>query len=641
MDALLTLSADCTWLVLWLAACATLGLAFRASLAGTGTHAEAPWPNPELALFFTICTGLALHVLVLIVLAVFHLLRPLPVVLALAVLTAGSVWLLARRPTEWHGFAASFRTGPGGWLRVLPILLLILPWILRPLLPPGGSDALTYHLPYARFYLEQGGLAVNETLRFPLHTHNVNLLYAAALIRPGATLAQLLHAAMGFLAMLGVYGIARHWQGWPAAVLAAAGMLLLGEFRYSFSTAFVDNGVLLFVTAAFLALALWSEEGSRRLLWCGALFAGTAMGTKYFGALFAIPLGLMVLWFSRDLKLTARFALAVAGTGLFWYLRSWWISGNPVHPFAGDLFGYWLWTAEELKGQMLELKGHGVERTWLNFLLLPERMFSERLSFNGATGMGGILVGAFMLSCLLLPWQRPAVRIMQLTSLAWLVFWFLSSQVIRYLMLVVPLMSLTAAIAWTGIIARVTDTRGRAGERPVIRSAALGTAALLVSLLLLTAYSVRELRRELPRFPLQAEQREQYLLSRQPSYEIALAAIADPRIGAGPVLQFMLQEIRWFYPGSVYGDWMGKHAFRRYGHIGPSDRWEINHSAALHRQVTEAGIRAVAMSKAGDIQFRPQEIASYRDYFEIVVETDQAVLMVPRPIPPAIASRAP
>ena len=246
--------------------------------------------------------------------------------------------------------------------------------MLRPLGPPYGTDALTYHLPYARFYLEQGGLAVIETLRYPLHTHNINLLYSAALIRPGATLAQMMHAAMGLLALLGIFGMSRHWHNWVTATLSAAGVLLFAEYVRSFGYAYIDNGVVLFVTAAFLCMALWTEDRQNTLLWFCALFAGTAMGTKYQGALFTIPLGLMVLWFSKDLKLTFRFALLTSLFGLFWYVRSWLISGNPVHPFAGDLFGYYIWTAEDLASQMGELKSHGIDRSLLNFLLLPEQI---------------------------------------------------------------------------------------------------------------------------------------------------------------------------------------------------------------------------------------------------------------------------
>ena len=630
MQSLLTLVIDLAWLAAWLAGSAAFGLACWVALAPRVEAVREYWPNPELAVFFATATGLALHILLLLALALLHLLRPLPMLALFAAVTAASATYLAATAAGRQVLAATFRRSWGEWLPVLPGVFLLLRWVLRPLTPAGGSDALTYHLPYARFYLEHGALVVDETLRFPLHTHNVNLLFAAALIRPDATVAQGIHAALGLLAVLGVYGLARHWRGWPTAVAAAIGMLFVSEFRFSFTTAFVDNGVVLYVTAAFVALALWSENGPRNLLWWAALFAGTAMGTKYFGALFTLPLGLLVLWSSRSLGLTIRFALAVSAFGLFWYLRSWWISGNPIHPFAGALFGHWLWSPDELVNQMQELKQYGVPRTWLNFLLLPVRLFTESARFNGAPGNAGLLVGAFLLSCLWLPWQRPVVRAMQLTGLAWLLFWFWSSQIIRYLMLVVPLMSLSAAVAWAGLTDRLRRPGGARPDAP--RSSGDGASQVLRIFVLITAtYCVLGIAGDLRKVPLLDHSRAHWLREMQPAWELGSAAAADPRIGDGPLLQFMLPEIRWFYGGTVYGDWMGPWAYQRFGHIGPDGDWEIDPPATLHAKMTAAGIRAALVNKRRVEQFNVRDLPGYGSHFEFVLETDHGALLLPRP----------
>ena len=107
------------------------------------------------------------------------------------------------------------------------------------------------------------------------------------------------------------------------------------------------------------------------------------------------------------------------------------------------------------------------------------------------------------------------------------------------------------------------------------------------------------------------------------------AAASDTRIGNGPILQFRVPEAKYFFPGSVYGDWMGPYTYKRYGHVGLSGHWEINDSETLHRQVTKEGFTAVVMRKNPDIQFSPQPIKSYREHFEIKLETDDGVLMIP------------
>ncbi len=617
-------------LAAWLISCLLPGIVLWGLVAGAGRTQSMPWPNPELALFFTVCAGLSLQILLLIILAVSNLLSPVPILAVLAGLVAGSVVALKLNPAIWEDFTRPFRLTGFEWLQILPVFLLILPWVLRPLGPPYGMDALTYHLPYARFYLEHGGLAVNETLRFPLHTHNINLLYAAALIRPGSVLPQMMHAAMGWLAVTGVYGMSRHWHNWFTGILTAAGVLLLKEFVHSFGYAYVDNGVLLFVTAAFLCMALWVDSRQRSLLWFCALFAGTAMGTKYQGALFTIPLGLMLLWFSKDVKLTARFAFLTGVFGLFWYLRSWVISGNPVHPFAGDLFGYYIWSAKELAAQIVELKSHGIDRTLLNFLLLPWKLYSESLRFNGYTGNGGVLVGVFMLSCLLIRWQKPFVRALQITCLAYLIFWFWSSQVLRYLMLITPLMSLAAVTAfavfaemiWNG---QKIKTSGKSSKSITT----VGKAFLFATLALLLGFGLQNLRLDRHRVPLTAQQQTEFLRREVPAYDLMLAASADPRIGMGPILQFRVSESRYFFPGTVVGDWMGLYGYKQFAHIGPTGYWEIDGSESLYQKVKERGIKAVAMHKHADV-FWPQDIASYRDHFDIVLETADGVLMIPK-----------
>lgn len=630
LETLGILAGNYAWLFAWLVTCLVPGVACWGVITKSDRSLGSPWPNPELALFFTISTGLAIQIILLIVLAVSGLLSAVPIMVTLSGLMLGSLVSLKLNPVFWNRFIEAFRRSGSEWLTVLPILLLILPWVLRPLGPPIGTDALTYHLPYARFYLEHGGLAVNETLRYPLHTHNINLLYAAASLHSGAVLAQIMHASMGVLALLGVYGVSRHWHGWVSGVLTVVGVLLFREFVRSFGYAYVGNGVILFVTAAFLSMVLWVETRNRWLFWLSAFFAGIAMGIKYQGAFFTIPLGLMALWFSRDLKLTVKFALLTSVTGIFWYAHSWLVSGNPVHPFAGEIFGYYIWTAEDLVGQMHELKSHGVDKGLVNFLLLPERMFSARNSFNGYTGNGGVLIGAFMLSCLLIYWQKPIVKAMQLICLVYLIFWFSTSQVIRYLLLITPLMSLCTITAFAESISRLRYGQkvfefGNS-QKPEFYT---GKVFLAFGLILLAWFAFNTIRMDRHRVPLTKQQQTEYLRKEFPAYDLMNAAASDTRIGNGPILQFRVPEAKYFFPGSVYGDWMGPYAYKRYGHVGLSGHWEINDSETLHRQVTKEGFTAVVMRKNPDIQFSPQPVKSYREHFEIKLETDDGVLMIP------------
>jgi hypothetical protein len=623
------------WLLLWIASAGLAGLALQAFLLDFSA-AESPWPNPELTIFFSVSAGLALQIALLILLAMVRQLNATAVLVTSTVLAGSSIWLLSLRPHCIQSVVAVMRRPWLEWLAIVPVLLVIAAWLVRPLGPAAGSDPLTYHLPYARFYLEQGGLAVNETLRFPFHAHNLNLLYAAALMRPysieSPALAQMLHAAMGWLSLLGVYGATRMWRDWPSALLVVLAVLLLDEFVFSFSAAFVDNGVMLFVTGAFVAVARWQQNGDQGWLWLAALLIGTAMGTKYLGAWFTVPLGLCVLWHSRNLRLAIRFTVLVSATGLFWYLRSWWLVGNPLHPFAGELFGYSIWTAHDLQGQMRELGSHGLAKTWQNLLLLPWKMFTDWHRFNGASGNAGWLIGLFMASCLLLPWQRSVLRPIHLTCLVYLVFWFSSSQVIRYLMIILPLMSLCAVLVWADVLAGLCThisarlTRGRLVAFP----ARSKTIILVATVLVLIYLAAQRGYRELLWYPLTLERQQQALLDSQPAYAPAVAAVANQRLAHRPILQIQLPEFRWFYAGEVYGDWMGKYPYRDFGYIGASEHWEISPGETLREQLQSIGAAALVFNRKPDIQFSPQPLDSYLREFDLLHATDEAALLVPR-----------
>jgi 4-amino-4-deoxy-L-arabinose transferase-like glycosyltransferase len=620
------------WLAAWMLSALLAGLALQSVLLDSG-ELRPPWPNVELLVFFSVAGGLAIQIAVLILLALLDQLNPAAVLSATVAMSIASLWLLWKQPRIIQQLLGLLHKPWPEWLAVLPVLLVIAAWVIRPLVPAAGSDPLTYHLPYARFYLEQGGLAVDETLRFPLHTHNVNLLYAVALMRSDSVvspaLAQMLHAAMGWLSLLGIYGAARAWYGWPAALLASMAVLLLGEFVFSLSAAFVDNGVMLFITGAFLALTRWQQGEDRGWLWFAAILAGTAMGTKYLAALFTLPLGIWVLWHSRSLKTTVQFALLVSAVGLFWYVRSWWLVGNPVHPFAGEIFGYSIWTADDLRNQMMELGSHGLDKTWLNLLLLPWKMFSEAQAFNGITGQAGWLVGLFMLSCLLLPWQRQELRPVHLWCLCYLVFWFSTSQVIRYLMVMLPLFSLCMVVAFAEMFQRARGATSQpwttSGRRPL--PGAASPMLLVLVVVVLGYFSLQRIYREILRFPLTPEKQQQALLQSQPAYAAALAVLADERVSKGPILQIQLAEFRWFFPGTVYGDWMGRYPWSGFGYVTSQYRWEINPGPELREQVKAIGAVAVVYRKNPGEQFRPQHLSSYTDDFEVLLETDEVVVM--------------
>jgi len=627
MDIAAIFLTEYAWILLWWLSCAVPGAVLLMTLEHQLDQMPAPALPLELAVFFSFAAGLVLQIGLLIVLAIFGLLFVKAVLLTFGVVLVASVCLLnsAWRDAGLPHWLA--RPSVAELLAVLPVFLLVGAWALVPLGPAMEHDELSYHLPYARFYLEQGGLAVNQYLRYPLHAHNFNVLFTLALMRDSLSMAHLLHASAGFATLLAVHGMARREYGSFTAFLAVFLCLGWGELTRSFGNAYADLGLMLFVVAGAFAVLEW--EARRQVSWLvlAGVFAGAAMGTKYFGLIFAAMLAMWVLWSGRNIRQLLVFCGVSGVVGAFWYVRSWLISGNPVHPFMGDWFGYYIWSADNLTAQMAELKTHGVARTLVNFLRLPELFYSSKLQFHGSIRMDWLLLGIFYLA-ILMAWRLPrSWRPMVWLSAVFLVYWFSSAQILRYLLPVVPLMALVASATVTEILCRAGSHLSRV--LPETKKIA-GRVVLPLVLVMSVYYGMQHWRVDLFHVPMTAEAQHDFLSRNNTGYALFLAAAADPRIGAGPLLQFNHAGSIFYFPGEMYGDWNGPQAFLRYLEADQSRQLRVLSAERMANLLNEQGIRGVVFAFDAYGMFFPQDRADYAQHFDLVLENHFGMVMVPK-----------
>lgn len=415
---------------------------------GLWTSVLASQRNGWLRAFFALSAGMALDTALLFALGLAGLLRA-PVVLPL--LAALGSWALLRMGRAgWRDLARRDAPGPApaAWITAglaLTALALFAAVLLVSVRPPGHWDDTMYHLPLARGYVESGGFPLQPYLRFPLFPQNANLLMALGLMAGGegggALVAQWLANLPLFVSALGVIGLLRSQTGalWPG-VLAATLMLGFKPLTGTFGFAYVDVTVMMYVWAAVLATALGARPGAAAgwFLLAGAM-AGMAAGTKYLGIVAgALPLVWLALA-RRDAPAVLAYSAAAAAVGCWWYLRAWLVSGNPVHPAAPSLFGYFLWNAEDVAGQVTEQATHGVARSLLALwpalakadaqllvLLAPAALWWRR--FDDATKLNLVVVAGYLL------------------------FWLHVTQVARYLApMVAPAAALIGWTAWQAI----------------------------------------------------------------------------------------------------------------------------------------------------------------------------------------------
>jgi hypothetical protein len=397
------------------AVCAyTLGLALLAVLNATEVR---DGPPPRL---LAIPAGTGMLALWLFVLASIGALRPAWIIASLAPAVAGAGYVVLKHGSSGAARSKARPTEP--WLRAAAGLL-VLTVVLLAMSAPLEWDELAYHLPYARDYAAAGGLVVSENLRFPLHSHNYQLLYAAALLFAHEPAAHLLHALSGALVAAGMFAFARHHFTRTAAILS---VILYFSFAGSlFDAAYADLGVTLFVFFAFYSFTLWQQSRNDGFLLLAAFLLAIAAGTKY-QALAQLPAFALALIFASRrhwARPAARAAAVFLLFGSWWYLRNWLVSGDPVHPLGAELFGYWLWDEADLAGQVADI---GRFRHHLPPELIPALGF------------------------LALRRRRdPVLRSLLIVALAGLAAWYLTSRYDRYLLPTYPFLAMLSAAVIT------------------------------------------------------------------------------------------------------------------------------------------------------------------------------------------------
>ncbi len=500
-----------------------------------------------LVLFFQQVLGIGGAMLVLLGLALvgaFHV----PGILGACVPVALAALWLKRRPPPQALARGDALDGPAGaagagvalweWavLLVGVVFMGMAAWRF-----PGHWDDTAYHLPLARTIVEHHGLVANEWLRFPYFPAYAQLLFAAGLLLD-AFLAQWLATWPVVVTLMGLMGAGRWLLGHAAwGVLAWLIYVYTPLVKSILGFAYLDVLLALYATAAGLAAVVWVQADGRkehRWLLLAGLCAGIASGIKLQGLVVAAAVGMGVLVFSGGSRQAVRnlawYGFACLAVCVFWYLRSYWVTGDPIHPAGGSVFGYYLWTPQDLQAQVAEQAVHGVPKRWANFL-------------DGLLKVKAI----FLCAALVIPvfaWgrRRPWLLIWLVVVLL-VLFWFWVSQVSRYLMPVLPLGALLALAPVRYLLV------WGAAKLPPVRGAGALLAVAASALMLVHVGITGSKQWQQPTVQAQRAGRSDVILLERAQ---ALQAQHGHR-----VLNFGFENAFFFYSGQLVGDWFGPASF--------------------------------------------------------------------------------
>ncbi len=252
------------------------------------------------------------------------------------------------------------------WLLVAWCLITL----VAALAPPADNDwdGLAEHLAQAEIYART---ATYQPLWYDHHSHfpaAVQLLFTVGVLFQGAALAKLFHWLFGVICLGAACAIAHRFIGASAAkwtALVVASTPLVG---WLMQIGYVDLSTAAYGLLALWAFLAWRERPSARGAALCGLMAGGMMATKMqgiplFGVLFAAILVQGVL--GRIRPRTQAKSLVAAGVAAFlvagpWYIKTWVLTGNPVYPFAYDVFGGKYWGEAEARGYDYHQKEFGV-----------------------------------------------------------------------------------------------------------------------------------------------------------------------------------------------------------------------------------------------------------------------------------------
>lgn len=353
-------------------------------------------------------------------------------------------------------------------LGILALLGLLLPLYILAMTPAIAWDSNVYHLALPKLFLAHEGfrsVPMNVYGHWPLNTE---LLFGLAMLGQDYVLAKLVHFGFGLLVLYAVYVGCRSLHK-PAGSKEISGWLamalLLGNdvVGYEFSVAYVDLAHAFFLTAAFLFTLRGlddPEHGTQPILLAG-ICCGLVAGTKLSGI--AGTAVLATLWIPRLVqgkspglvrRLLVWFALPVLVLWAPWLFKSTWFTGNPFYPLLHDSFGGPDWSAS-LAGQLQAWHdGIGMGHGFTDYLLLPLRVILQGGpgydQFDGEIGSFWIVVLPLAL------WgarrQQMVRRALAVAGL-YFVFWALSSQQMRLLVPILPLLAIAGAVTITELLA--------------------------------------------------------------------------------------------------------------------------------------------------------------------------------------------
>lgn len=436
-------------------------------------------PDEGLQGIFYQALGLGVLALLVSFLGLLGQFRPVPVLILTAVVLAAGIKQIPEFAGWFSGSCKRLFGGrtPAEYLTGLSLLLVFGLALLLNQLPEVANDALCYQLNVAKQFAWKHSL-VPDVYDFNSYTSILmNSLYAIGLLFQSVPLAKMFHAWAALLLTGAMIFTLEKETGaaWRARILGLLFFLTPTVF-FEVTTTYVDLATSLFVFLSFYAWIAWRESGRTGDAALSGLLLGFAISTKVLFMIAAAPFALLFLAEGMSQRRQNIFKdLAAFGMGallgtVYWFIQAYALTGNPIFPYMGSLFG----TAQAASvQQFMEM---GPKKSLLLFFLLPWNMTFRPQDYDGGFPLGPLYL-------LLLPfvvygfWKQPKLRAHSLFAGVFLAIWYFLFHNVRFLL---PVLTIYAVAGTAGFFSLWRRLHAGTWWKRIFLAGAAGLALLLL-----------------------------------------------------------------------------------------------------------------------------------------------------------------
>lgn len=351
---------------------------------------------------------------------------------------------------------------------LITVAVVLLLSAISAMAPPVAKDALLYHFAVPKAFVAQHSNAfidgnIASYIAMGTEMHYVWAMLLGGLFSPRA--AEAAAGAVGFLffplLLMTIYGwareinVSRTWSLIATLVVAA-----IPTAYHVASSGYIDLSLALYITLAAYGLTRWWKEQTWSWVILVGIFFGAALSVKLTTVFVIAAFALIILLRARNAENTGKIvaggtaALLLAGViASPWYIRTWVATGSPVFPFyvsilPGKANGWDVERSNLFQG--MNSQYGGVDTNKVNYLTAPVRM-SVAAQPEQPANYDGVLGVAFLIGLPLLVWALwkfdLAVEIKIMAGIAGIMyfFWLFSSEQLRYILPIAPLLAIAIA----------------------------------------------------------------------------------------------------------------------------------------------------------------------------------------------------